>query len=98
MHRGLFSSLLFLLIGFLLISAAATAQTAVPPKDASASALRDVQVDAGKVTGSIRSFQGLNGPPFPIMEGLPSLLQQYQALHVDTVRTHDTVGPIVFAP
>jgi hypothetical protein len=50
-------------------------------------------VDAGKVTGEIRSFQGLNGPPVPVMAGLPSLVPQYKALGVDQVRTHDFMGP-----
>jgi xylan 1,4-beta-xylosidase len=88
MYRGLFSSFLLLLI-----SATAIAQTAASPKDASRSAFRDLQVDAGKVTGRIRSFQGLNGPPFPIMEGLPNLVEQYKDLHIDMVRTHDIMGP-----
>jgi xylan 1,4-beta-xylosidase len=88
MCRGLFSSFLFLLLG-----AAVTAQTPASPKDSPISTSREVQVDASRVTGSIRSFQGLNGPPFPIMEGLPSLIQQYKALHIDMVRTHDIMGP-----
>jgi xylan 1,4-beta-xylosidase len=88
MLRGLLSSLLLLLI-----CAAATAQAPASPKDASSSTFRDVQVDAGRVTGRIRSFQGLNGPPFPIMEGLPKLIEQYKALHIDMIRTHDIMGP-----
>jgi xylan 1,4-beta-xylosidase len=87
MYRGLFSSFL------LVIGAAALAQTPARPNDASIPAFRDVQVDAGKVMGSIRSFQGLNGPPFPVMEGLPKLIEQYKALHIDMVRTHDIMGP-----
>jgi xylan 1,4-beta-xylosidase len=54
---------------------------------------RSLQVDAGRVIGEIRSFQGLNGPPTPLMTGLPSLLQQYKDLHVSQVRTHDLMGP-----
>ncbi len=54
---------------------------------------RSLQVDAGHVIGEIRSFQGLNGPPTPLMTGLPSLLQQYKDLHVSQVRTHDLMGP-----
>ena len=64
-----------------------TAQTAAP------ASFRALQVDAGKVTGAIRSFQGLNGPPYPIMEGLPDLIHQYQDLHIDSIRTHDIMGP-----
>ena len=55
--------------------------------------LREIRIDAGKVVGTIRSFQGVNGVPTPIMAGLPNLEQQYRALHVDVIRTHDTMGP-----
>jgi xylan 1,4-beta-xylosidase len=78
---------------FLVTCAAAAAQTPAPPQGPSPSSLRGVQVDAGKVVGTIHSFQGLNGPPLPIMEGLPNLVQQYKALHIDMVRTHDIMGP-----
>jgi hypothetical protein len=54
---------------------------------------RSLHVDAGKVIGQIRSFQGLNGQPTPVMAGLPNLVNQYKALHVNLVRTHDTMGP-----
>jgi hypothetical protein len=54
---------------------------------------RTLQVDASTTIGRIRSFQGLNGPPFPIMEGLPNLVQQYKNLRIDQVRTHDDMGP-----
>ena len=54
---------------------------------------RTVYVDAGKVTGHIRSFQGVNGQPTPVMEGLPNLVDQYKDLHIDMVRTHDFMGP-----
>jgi len=54
---------------------------------------RLLHVDAGKVTGTIRSFQGLNGPPSPLMAGLPSLVPQYKSLRVNQVRTHDFMGP-----
>lgn len=54
---------------------------------------RAVRVDAGKVTGKIRSFQGLNGSPSPIMEGLPDLVHQYKDLEVSQIRTHDFMGP-----
>ena len=54
---------------------------------------RSLQIDAGKVSGEIRSFQGLNGPPSPVMADLPNLVQQYKALRVNQVRTHDFMGP-----
>ncbi|MGA9392313.1 MAG: hypothetical protein WBV69_17940 [Candidatus Sulfotelmatobacter sp.] len=54
---------------------------------------RSLNVDAGKVIGEIRSFQGLNGLPSPVMAGLPTLVQQYKDLRVDQVRTHDAMGP-----
>ena len=50
-------------------------------------------VDAGKVIGEIRSFQGLNGLPSPVMAGLPNLVQQYKDLRINQVRTHDAMGP-----
>lgn len=54
----------------LLSSSAALAQ------DATNVGFRSLRVDAGKVTGEIRSFQGLNGPPSPEMAGLPNLVRQ----------------------
>jgi xylan 1,4-beta-xylosidase len=71
----------------LLLCAAAFAQ------DAANSGFRSLHVDAAKVTGEIRSFQGLNGTPSPVMTGLPNLVQQYRDLHVRQVRTHDSMGP-----
>ncbi len=62
-------------------------------QNATNSGFRLLHVDAGKVTGTIRSFQGLNGPPSPLMAGLPSLVQQYKDLRVNQVRTHDVMGP-----
>lgn len=55
--------------------------------------LRRMHVDAGHVTGHIRSFQGVNGPPTPVMEGLPYLVEGYKDLRIDIVRTHDFMGP-----
>lgn len=52
-----------------------------------------VRVNAGKVIGKIASFQGLNGPPTPVMPGLPNLVEEYRELRVDQVRTHDCMGP-----
>jgi xylan 1,4-beta-xylosidase len=54
---------------------------------------RSLQVDAGKVIGQLRSFQGLNGPPSPVMAGLPDLVQQYNDLTISQVCTHDFMGP-----
>jgi len=54
---------------------------------------RSLRVDAGKVIGEIRSFQGLNGPPSPVMAGLPNLVEQYKELRINQVRTHDFMGP-----
>jgi hypothetical protein len=59
-----------------------------------ASGFRALHVDAGKVTGEIHSFQGMNGMPAPIMAGLPGLAQQFKELRVSMVRTHDVMGPI----
>jgi xylan 1,4-beta-xylosidase len=71
----------------LLVCAAAFAQTGLKP------GFRPLWVDYGKTNGQIRSFQGLNGPPSPVMEGLPNLVQQYKDLGVTEVRTHDFMGP-----
>ena len=57
------------------------------------SGFRNLQIDAGKVVGQIRSFQGLNGQPTPVVAGLPNLVEQYKSLHVNMVRTHDMMGP-----
>jgi xylan 1,4-beta-xylosidase len=54
---------------------------------------RSLQVDASKVIGEIHSFQGLNGPPTPVMAGLPDLVERYKELRVGQVRTHDFMGP-----
>jgi hypothetical protein len=62
-------------------------------QDATHPGFRSLSVDAGKVVGEIRSFQGLNGLPSPVMTGLPSLVQQYKDLRVNQVRTHDAMGP-----
>jgi xylan 1,4-beta-xylosidase len=62
-------------------------------QDTTHAGFRSLSVDAGKVIGEIRSFQGLNGLPSPVMWGLPSLVQQYKDLRVDQVRTHDAMGP-----
>src|SRR5271166_749041 len=71
----------------LLLCAAALAQ------DAPHGQFRVLKVDAGKVIGEIHSFQAVNGPPSPLMAGLPNLVQQYKELRIDLVRTHDFMGP-----
>lgn len=55
--------------------------------------LREIHVNASQVYGTIRSLQGVNGVPTPIMAGLPNLVKQYKDLHIDVIRTHDTMGP-----
>jgi hypothetical protein len=45
-------------------------------QDTNHAGFRSLNVDAGKVIGEIRSFQGLNGLPSPVMTGLPNLVQQ----------------------
>lgn len=76
-----------LVLGTLLFLAPVRAQTN------SSAQFRALQVDAAKVTGAIRSFQGVNGPPYPVAEGLPNLVRQYRDLRIDLVRTHDSYGP-----
>jgi xylan 1,4-beta-xylosidase len=67
--------------------------TVVAAQNNAPQGFRNLQVDAGKVIGQIHSFQGLNGPPSPVMPGLPDLVNQYRDLRVDQVRTHDFMGP-----
>jgi len=74
-------------ISMLLLCATAFTQ------DAANSGFRSLHVDVSRVTGTIRSLQGLNGPPSPLMAGLPNLLRQYKDLRVNMVRTHDLMGP-----
>ncbi|MFQ5858862.1 MAG: hypothetical protein ACE5LU_24950, partial [Anaerolineae bacterium] len=51
-----------------------------------------IVVDAGTVTGTIRSLQGINAGP--LSRGRRThLFRQYQDLGVDYVRTHDYYGP-----
>jgi xylan 1,4-beta-xylosidase len=72
---------------------AGVCQPSAPPVHPAATQFREIHVDASKVKGTIRSFQGVNGVPTPIMQGLPNLVQQYKALGIDVIRTHDTMGP-----
>lgn len=76
-----------LLVPFLLYCSTSSARSAT------LEGFRTLQVDARNVTGEIRSLQGLNGSPTPVMNGLPNLIRQYKALHIDLVRTHDLMGP-----
>jgi xylan 1,4-beta-xylosidase len=77
----------------LLLGMVAFAHAFAPAASNSTQGFRTLHLDAGKVIGEIKSFQGLNGPPSPIMAGLPNLVTQYRALRVDQVRTHDFMGP-----
>jgi xylan 1,4-beta-xylosidase len=72
---------------FLLACSIASAQS--PARNG----FRALQVDAGRVVGEIRTFQGVNGAPAPVMAGLPNLVQQYKELRINVVRTHDLMGP-----
>jgi xylan 1,4-beta-xylosidase len=54
---------------------------------------RTVQVDAGHVIGTIRSFQGVNAGPAPLLPPLADVSRQYKDLRIDLVRTHDLFGP-----
>lgn len=49
-------------------------------------------VDAGKVTGTIRSLQGVNCGPLNLKRNL-DLTAWYRRLRIDTIRTHDYYGP-----
>jgi len=62
-------------------------------QSAASNGFRTLHVDAGQVIGEIRSFQGVNGSPAPVMAGLPNLERQFKDLRVDQVRTHDLMGP-----
>src|SRR6185437_765903 len=59
---------------------------------------RALAVNAGQAVGTIRSFQGVNGPPYPVREGLPNLVAQYRDRHISSVRTHDSYGPTEIDP
>jgi hypothetical protein len=77
----------------LLITASTFVFSQSNSNDTSNQQFRALAVDAGTVTGSIRSFQGVNGPPFPVKAGLPNLVKQYHDIRVTSVRTHDSYGP-----
>src|SRR5262249_49152174 len=77
----------------LLFSEFGVSQSSASIVNPSASKFREIHVDASRAQGTIRSYQGVNGVPTPIMEGLPTVIQQYKALRIDVIRTHDTMGP-----
>ncbi len=54
---------------------------------------RAIEVDAGKVVGEIRSLQGVNCGPAPLVPRLAHVGPQYRDLRIDLVRTHDFFGP-----
>jgi hypothetical protein len=54
--------------------------------------MRTVQVDAAKVTGTIRSLQGVGGAPVSSRHTF-DVTRQYRDLRIDLVRTHDFFGP-----
>ncbi len=82
--------LLYSCLWFLLLWGVAFSQDM---QNTSNTGFRILRVDAGKVIGQIRSFQGVNGPPSPVMAGLPNLVQEYKDLPISQVRTHDFMGP-----
>src|SRR5262249_35879076 len=73
-------------------------QTSAPAANPSASKFREIHVDASKVKGTIRSYQGVNGVPTPIMEGLPTLPKKYKELGIAVIRTHAPMGRPTFLP
>ena len=54
---------------------------------------RTVEVDAANVIGTIRSLQGVNDGPAPLLPGLADVSAQYRDLRINLVRTHDFFGP-----
>jgi xylan 1,4-beta-xylosidase len=62
-------------------------------RDSNEAGFRPLHIDAANIIGELHSLQGLNGPPSPVLAGLPNLVHQYKDLRVDQVRTHDFMGP-----
>jgi xylan 1,4-beta-xylosidase len=54
---------------------------------------RAVGVDASRRFGQIRSLQGVNDGPYPLMPGVADVTQGYRDVRVDIVRLHDYFGP-----
>jgi xylan 1,4-beta-xylosidase len=57
------------------------------------SGFRSVEVDAGRVTGKIRSFQGVNGGPLSLAPNGPDYTRQYKELRIVMIR-NDYFGPL----
>jgi xylan 1,4-beta-xylosidase len=55
--------------------------------------MRKVEIDASKVTGRIRSLQGVSLGPLGTRPGSPDLSKQFKDIGIDLVRTHDFSGP-----
>ncbi len=54
--------------------------------------MRTVQVDAANSIGTIRSLEGVNGPPISLRAPW-DVSRQYREMRIDLVRTHDLFGP-----
>jgi xylan 1,4-beta-xylosidase len=79
---------------FVLSVTAGCQSGAVRPDSSKADiSLREVRVDASRVMGTIRSFQGVNGAPVPLRPGLVNVSAAFRDVGVDLVRTHDYFGP-----
>ena len=84
--------LLFAIFALPVLAGCQTA--AVRPAGSGASdSLREVRVDASQVIGAIRSFQGVNCGPAPLVEGVPDVSAGYREVGIDIVRVHDFFGP-----
>ncbi len=55
---------------------------------------RTIQVDASRVTGKIRSFQGVVDGPLPLVPRDATLTKQFKDLRIDFIRAHDLFGPV----
>ena len=93
----LFSSLKFMAPVLVIFALPMTAgcQTAAAPSSGPGHGgqMREVRVDAGRVVGVIRSLQGVNCGPVPLLPGLADVSQGYKEVGIDLVRTHDFFGP-----
>src|SRR5579871_583337 len=57
------------------------------------SGYRTLNVDASKVSGKIRSFQGVDDGPAPMNPADADLTRQFKDLHIDFVREDGLFGP-----
>ena len=91
--EGVDVSIAFRLILVLLL--ASSCHRPEPPGQRPAEPLpvRPIAVDAAVPVGTIRSFQGVNGGPAPLMPGLADVRRQYRDIGIDMVRVHDFFGP-----